>query len=89
MDNSFRFLQGVALSGQNKPSSAWDIFQAVAKGILAEDNVLNELLTPIYPSPSVDLITKDGKVNHQNGKRIHTLIEYYNKVKLFGRRIYF
>ena len=80
MENSFRFFQGVALSGQNNPNSAWDIFQMVANGIQAEDNILNEILKSIYPSPSVDLISKDGKVNQKNGKRKHTLIEYYNKV---------
>uniref|UniRef100_A0A1I8B7X5 ER membrane protein complex subunit 1 n=1 Tax=Meloidogyne hapla TaxID=6305 RepID=A0A1I8B7X5_MELHA len=86
---SFQFLQAIACSGQNKPETAWTIFQDVSKGIEKGDVVLNELLSKLYPSPSINLKTNNEQQNNINNfpidertlkKNKHSLIEYYNKV---------
>uniref|UniRef100_A0A914L7G2 Nuclear pore complex protein Nup160 homolog n=2 Tax=Meloidogyne incognita group TaxID=654580 RepID=A0A914L7G2_MELIC len=91
LNYSFQFLQAIACSGQNKPETAWTLFQEISKGIENGDEVLNKLLCNLYPSPSVNLLTNNEQRQNNNNFPIdertvknnnnkHSLIEYYNKI---------
>ncbi|KAF7637423.1 hypothetical protein Mgra_00003167 [Meloidogyne graminicola] len=84
---SFEFFQAIACSGQNKPETAWTMFQEISKGVENGDLIFNELLCKLYPSPSVNLKLNNNHDFDDNSysinnlkKKKHSLIEYYNKV---------
>jgi hypothetical protein len=62
------------------------MFQEISKGVENGDNIFNELLSKVYPSPSVNLKNNIEKQNdfpideRTIKKNKHSLIEYFNKV---------
>lgn len=82
MAHALRFFQGISLSGLKKPEAAWKAFEEVSLGILSKDDTLNSLLKHIIPLKTQDFneTINEQPANIQKPK-IHTLVEYYYKVK--------
>lgn len=86
--HAFGFFQGLALSGLKRPDEAWDIFSDLAPGIIAKDFVLNSVLDRINICKDVLLIndmadniaTTSSSLN-KPAYHIHTLVEFYYKVR--------